>query len=132
MHVELSWRELTNPPAPLFPRGAAITSPHSFTPPKLRAVDPEATHILPRVAAADVWLSSDAVNQRADAEVAAARASGTPNSMRLWRESHQRALLALAREAAGVPPSARCEAITWDQLGDDYHVTASFTSAPIH
>ncbi len=134
MHVELNWRELTDPPATFAPREPAITTPHAFTPPRLRAVDPDVTRELPRVAvaAADVWLSSGLVNQRAASAVASARAAGFPNSMRLWRESHQVALIALAREAAGVPPTARCEAITWEQSGDDYHVTASFTAAPIH
>lgn len=132
MHVELDWRELTSPPDSFAPRDSATTSPRAFTPPRLRAVDPDTTRVLPRVTAADVWLPSAVVGQRSDDEVAAARAAGVPNSMRLWRESHQRALLALAREAAGVPVSARCEAITWEQSGDDYHITASFTVAPIH
>lgn len=132
MHVELDWRELTNPPATFAPREPAITTPRAFTPPRLQAVDSDTTRVLPRVAAADVWLPSSLVEQRSDDEVAAARAAGTPHSMRLWRESHQRVLLALAREAAGVPPTAHCDAITWEQSGDDYHVTASFTAAPIH
>lgn len=135
MHVELFWRELTDPPASFAPPREAVNSgPRGLTPPKLQAVDPNATHILPRVAAADVWLSSAVVNQRTDDEATTARAAGAPNSMRLWRESHQRALLALAREAAGVSATARCEAITWEQDGGEYHVTASFTAAiaPIH
>lgn len=132
MHVELDWRELTNPPGSFAPREPAMTSPRTITPPRLHAVDLDATHTLPRVAAADVWLPLSLVNQRAATAVASARGAGVPNSMRLWRECHQGALLALAREAAGVPPAARCEAITWEQTGDDYHVTASFTAAPVH
>ena len=132
MHVELGWRELTNPPAISLPREAVYSAPRGLTPPRLRTVDPEETRVLPRVVTADVRLNAEAVNQRAEAEVAAARSAGAPHSMRVWRESHQRAVSALAREAAGVLASARCEAITWEQDGAEYHVSATFTVTHIH
>lgn len=132
MHVELGWRELTNPPAVSVPREPVNSAPRGVTPPRLYAVDPEATQITPRVIAATVRLDGALVNQHAEAEVAAARAAGAPNSLRVWRESHQRALLALTREAVRAPAGARCEAITWEQAGDAYQVTASFTAVPVH
>lgn len=132
MHVELGWRELTNPPATSVPREVVSSAPRGITPPRLRAVDPEETRVLPRVVTADVRLDTETVSRRAEAEVAAARSAGTPHSLRVWRESHERALLALAREAAGVPACARCAAITWEQDGGAYHVSATFTAAPIH
>lgn len=134
MHVELGWRELTNPPANAVsvPREPANSAPRGVTPPRLLAVDAEATRVVPRVVAAEVWLDAVAVNQRAEAEVAAARAAGVPNSLRVWRESHRRAVIALAREAAGAPAAARCEEITWEQTGSAYHVSASFTAVPLH
>lgn len=132
MHVELDWRELTNPPAASMPREAVSSAPRGLTPPRLYAVDPEVTRILPRVVAAKVQLAAEVVHQRAEAEVAAARSVGAPPSMRVWREGHERALLALAREAAGAPADARCEALAWEQSGSDYHVTASFTVAQVY
>lgn len=132
MHVELDWRELTTPPATSAPREPLHSVPRGLTPPRLQAVDPEATRNTPRVVVADVRLAAEVVNWRVAAEVAAARAAGAAHSMRVWRECHQRALLALAREAAGAPAGACCEAITWEQDGGSYHVSASFTSAPIH
>lgn len=131
MHVELDWRELIDSPAPSISREAPITAPRGLTPPRLHAVDAAVAPVSPR-AAADVWLSVEVVNQRAEAEAAAARATGAPHTLRLWREGHERALLALARDAAGAPANARCEAIAWEQVGNRYHVSASFTSAPIH
>jgi hypothetical protein len=132
LHVELGWRELTDPPASFPPREPANTSPRGPAPPRLHTVDPDVTRSQPLVITADVWLAAERVNQCAEAEAAAARAAGGPNSMRLWRESHQRALHILARAAAGVAPTARCEAINWEQVDGDYHVTATFVSTLAH
>lgn len=132
MHVELDWRELTNPPALSVPRETVYSAPRGITPPRMRAVDPEETRVLPRVVTADVRLDAEAISRRAEAEVAAARTAGTPHSMRVWRESRERALLALARTAAGVPESARCEAITWEQDGAEYHVSVTYTVTHLH
>ncbi|MFI5274137.1 MAG: hypothetical protein ACHQ4H_13970 [Ktedonobacterales bacterium] len=130
MHVELDCYDLAGPAA--IPGGWAPEASvvHALTPPRQRAIDPDATHRLPRLTVANLRVPVALVRQRADGEVAARRATGAPNSLRVWRESHQRMLLALAREAAGAPAWAYCEALTWEQDGAEYHLTATFSERP--
>lgn len=111
----------------------AVSSGPRLTPPRLHAVAAaDATQMLPSLDTADVRIPLSIVRRRADAYTEAARAAGAPHSMRLWREGHQRALLELTVEAAGIPAGAVCERLSWVEQGAEYRVSASFRCPALH
>jgi hypothetical protein len=106
----------------------------TFTPPRLRAVDPGATRALPRMTIADLRLPADLVRARAAELTSFARAGGAQHSMRLWRSGYEQALISLARDACGAPESAPCESLFWEQQGNKFLVAVTFgrPSQPVY
>ncbi|HEU5441997.1 MAG TPA: hypothetical protein VFU88_22140 [Ktedonobacterales bacterium] len=129
MYGELDIPDVPRMDAVHFGRRPVSSGPR-LTPPRLRAVAAaEATHMLPTLDVADVSIPASMVRRRADAHAKAARSTGAPHSMRLWREGHQRALLELTCEAAGIPAGAVCETLRWVEQDAEYHVSATFRCA---
>jgi hypothetical protein len=95
--------------------------------------NPVMSTAMPRATVANVALPTARVQERAAALVEQAKASGRGHSLRLWRQALQAALVDLAREASGLPPTVTCRAFSWEVRGDAYHVTATFTpGATVH
>lgn len=96
----------------------------SFTPPRLEAVAPSgASRPTPRLTIADLRLPVELVRERADRYARAARERGAQHSLRIWRVAFEQALVALACEATHAPAGATCEALFWQQEGDEYHIS---------
>lgn len=132
MYDELDGPDMPRMDVASFGRWAVSSGPR-LTPPRLRAVaTAEATQMLPKLDVADVRIPADMVRRRADAYAEAARATGAPHSMRLWREGHQRALLELTCEASGIPAGAVCETLNWVERDAEYRVSATFRCRAMH
>lgn len=95
----------------------------SFTPPRLEAVQASSAVHSPRLTIADLHLPTELVRERADRYARVARERGTPHSLRIWRVAFEQALVALSCEATHAPAGATCEALFWQQEGDEYHIS---------
>lgn len=98
----------------------------SFTPPRLHAVDPDATRRMPRLTVAELHLPAELVRARATHYTAVARANGAQHSMRLWRDAYEHAILGLARESVHLPANAPCQQLNWRQRDREYFVSVVF------
>ncbi|HLJ81727.1 MAG TPA: hypothetical protein VKT52_09600 [Ktedonobacterales bacterium] len=101
----------------------------SLTPPRLQALDPDATRVLPLHTIADLRLPANLVQRRATEYASYARACGAQHSMRLWRIGYEQAILALAREAAHLDRTATCDALFWEERDGEFWVSATFTQS---
>lgn len=99
----------------------------SLTPPRLQAIDPDTTRIMPTLTVANLRLPADLVQRRATEYANYARTCGAQHSMRLWRTGYEQAVLALAREAAHLNMSATCEALFWEERDGEFWVSATFS-----
>jgi hypothetical protein len=95
----------------------------SFTPPRLEAVMTSGAQRAPQLTIADLRLPVELVRERADRYARAARERGAQHSLRIWRVAFEQALVALACEATHAPSGATCEALFWQQEGDEYHIS---------
>jgi hypothetical protein len=95
----------------------------SFTPPRLEAVVMSGASLTPRLTIADLRLPVELVRERADRYARAARERGAQHSLRIWRVAFEQALVALSCEATHAPAGTTCEALFWQQEGDEYHIS---------
>jgi hypothetical protein len=95
----------------------------SFTPPRLEAVATSSAARAPRLTIADLRLPAELVRERADRYAQAARERGAQHSLRIWRVAFEQALVALSCEATHAPAGTTCEALFWQQEGDEYHIS---------
>lgn len=95
----------------------------SFTPPRLEAVVMSGASLTPRLTIADLRLPAELVRERAERYTRAARERGAQHSLRIWRVAFEQALVALACEATHAPAGTTCEALFWQQEGDEYHIS---------
>lgn len=113
----------------------ASISRANLTPPRLLAVAADPSRSIPKLVVADLRLPAELVRRRATEYANYARACGAKHSMKLWRDGYEQAILALAREAAHVAETARCEALFWEQREGEYWVSTTFSvpaPAPLH
>lgn len=101
---------------------------------RLAATDPgtanlDATPGRPPVTVASLRLPAALVDARRTELAARARVLGSHHSLRIWRDAHREALIALAREASGIPTGVECAALFWTRDGDLYRVSATFASS---
>lgn len=129
MYTEMDARD--NPLAPAYEWEAFASSMArgSLTPPRLQAIDPDATRVVPLLTVADLKLPANLVQRRATEYANYARACGAQHSMRLWRTGYEQAILALAREAAHVDTAATCAALFWEERGGEFWVSATFSQS---
>lgn len=112
---------------------ASMSMAHgSLTPPRLQALDPDATCVLPLHTIADLRLPANLVQRRATEYATYARACGAQHSMRLWRTGYEQAILSLAREAAHLDRTAACDALFWEERDGEFWVSAIFSQSQRH
>ena len=125
------YSEMDAPGAVIEPAGEweayASVAHGSLTPPRLQAIDTDATRVMPHLTVADLKLPAALVQRRATEYANYARACGAQHSMRLWRSGYEQAILALAREAAHLDTTATCEALFWEERDGEFWVSATFS-----